>query len=1082
MSVDKWDAADLSTGPHRATPASMAQDGHGREALVTERVHNGSSIELHTTATTFLSTGEAAIITRTRVGASDPQVTRWMEHDSLGRMVFNVEPNTVTGYVTPPAASQLGGLYVPPSSLKAWRYAHNDGGDLVGTSDARGCGANFTYDAGGRITSEDFSPCLTAQALYSAPNLATGDGTEAYYVYDAYDTDSTTAPGYSAAAGTFAKGRLIATFDRGAKTTSFYDGRGRMTGIARRVVQPGAPSDTVTARYPAKWYAKSLTYDGADRPVTVSTGIDSDVSALLDASGHSQVTTQYSQRGTVCSVSSGYGAPAGSALPLVASVTRDADGLVTQMVYGDAAKTTTAMSYDGRRRLSSVQTYRGTPAIWTSPPASYTPAPSPNGAPSTFQLLLDDEDYVYDEVDNAIEIRDWRNAAEWPAGAQPVSRKIAYDDLYRATQVSYVPPNGAAPDSWVSPFDAEDKGINADPRRATPSPRVSLANRAVQQSFQYDWLGNTTRTDDDAHAFYDRSLGAITNGSASAGPYQIQAATGAASTRGGSLSTAYDATGNLASLSIIRAGPCLPSGAVCSQRFAYDWDEVGHLVHARRWDMASPGVATSALPTTTPNAELKYAYDSSDHRVLKTAIDGSGNQVHSLYVFDSLELRRTTFASGDYVRSTATAVAYLQAHGARVGRVHYAAPPTTPTEGGSSVHLLLELADHLASTATVIDRDSSEVVERGTYLANGGPDSDYRPARWDSFREDYRFTGKEEDTEVGLQYFGKRFLAPALGRWVSADPLSVHQLSADPNVYAYVSGRLLTATDPTGLACPGPCGVNAAPSTGTPAPAANQNSGISANTPLLIWDTAGFQYREVPHTGYKALDWAGNVSMSLWNTIFATLMLPVDAPRQIDEAGQKYLGSSTWDALMHEPHVQTVVGLEEGASALMDRAFLLGERLVLRPPAAVAGVHPGRLAAESTEVSQASIMRELRQAGTPEALATSKLIKRGTYTLEFHPTDFYRQGAGARKEWAPDPAIYIFLDRAGSSYQAAQLAAHEVRHGLQGYTQSTYQLSHELDAYLWQSKAFGLNWSMAYIRTFVRSRPDLYGHLRGWPP
>lgn len=33
--------------------------------------------------------------------------------------------------------------------------------------------------------------------------------------------------------------------------------------------------------------------------------------------------------------------------------------------------------------------------------------------------------------------------------------------------------------------------------------------------------------------------------------------------------------------------------------------------------------------------------------------------------------------------------------------------------------------------------------------------------------------GKEEDVGVGLQYFGKRFLNPLLGRWVSADPLAV---------------------------------------------------------------------------------------------------------------------------------------------------------------------------------------------------------------------------------------------------------------------------------------------------------------------
>jgi RHS repeat-associated protein len=63
-----------------------------------------------------------------------------------------------------------------------------------------------------------------------------------------------------------------------------------------------------------------------------------------------------------------------------------------------------------------------------------------------------------------------------------------------------------------------------------------------------------------------------------------------------------------------------------------------------------------------------------------------------------------------------------------------------------------------------------------------------------------RFTGKEEDVEVGLQYFGKRYLSPYLGRWISPDPLAVHAPGkADLNLYAYVRGRTLQSTDPFGL-------------------------------------------------------------------------------------------------------------------------------------------------------------------------------------------------------------------------------------------------------------------------------------------
>ena len=134
----------------------------------------------------------------------------------------------------------------------------------------------------------------------------------------------------------------------------------------------------------------------------------------------------------------------------------------------------------------------------------------------------------------------------------------------------------------------------------------------------------------------------------------------------------------------------------------------------------------------------------------------------------------------------------------RLARLHYALD-SVPTASSGALHVLFELPDYLGSTSIVIDQGTSELVEAATYLPFGGDESTYRPARWAAFREDYGFTGKEAEVELGLQYFGKRFLSAALGRWVSADPASVHGLGADLNVYAYVHGLLLRSTDPVGL-------------------------------------------------------------------------------------------------------------------------------------------------------------------------------------------------------------------------------------------------------------------------------------------
>jgi RHS repeat-associated protein len=143
-------------------------------------------------------------------------------------------------------------------------------------------------------------------------------------------------------------------------------------------------------------------------------------------------------------------------------------------------------------------------------------------------------------------------------------------------------------------------------------------------------------------------------------------------------------------------------------------------------------------------------------------------------------------------------VPYLGAHGVTLARLVYD-DASVPTVGGAHLHVFFELGDQLGSTSVVLDQATSELVERSTFEGYGATDSDYRPTRWKSFRADRRFTGKEEDVEVGLYYFGKRYLNPYLGRWVSADPLSVHSLGGDLNAYAYVHGELLRAVDVLGL-------------------------------------------------------------------------------------------------------------------------------------------------------------------------------------------------------------------------------------------------------------------------------------------
>src|SRR5690606_32340011 len=201
-----------------------------------------------------------------------------------------------------------------------------------------------------------------------------------------------------------------------------------------------------------------------------------------------------------------------------------------------------------------------------------------------------------------------------------------------------------------------------------------------------------------------------------------------------SLQARYDSAGHMTRMTLARDGTCIggTSSGDCNQQFVYDWDEVGRLSRARRWDNDTTNVDTFALSTAgTPEADLRHTYDASDQRVIKEAKDDGGNSSFTVYVFESLELRRTQCDSGfaddesgtDYQINHYTVVPYLLANGVRMARLVYHAPeavpeedykphgapgdvngftPEAPAVSEGKLHVFFELGDHLGSTSVVL--------------------------------------------------------------------------------------------------------------------------------------------------------------------------------------------------------------------------------------------------------------------------------------------------------------------------------------------------------------------------------------------
>jgi len=108
--------------------------------------------------------------------------------------------------------------------------------------------------------------------------------------------------------------------------------------------------------------------------------------------------------------------------------------------------------------------------------------------------------------------------------------------------------------------------------------------------------------------------------------------------------------------------------------------------------------------------------------------------------------------------------------------------------------------DHLGSSHLVTDSLGNVLREESRF-----PYGLERNVSDSSVTADYVYTGKEYDTETGLIYFGGRYYAPELGRWITPDPLflekepmKVVERPLSSNLYAYVRNNPMTYIDPTG--------------------------------------------------------------------------------------------------------------------------------------------------------------------------------------------------------------------------------------------------------------------------------------------
>ncbi|MFQ5656704.1 MAG: RHS repeat-associated core domain-containing protein [Candidatus Methylomirabilales bacterium] len=246
----------------------------------------------------------------------------------------------------------------------------------------------------------------------------------------------------------------------------------------------------------------------------------------------------------------------------------------------------------------------------------------------------------------------------------------------------------------------------------------------------------------------------------------------------------YDGRGNRTGVSGRAAGILLPAAVIVSpanilnqytsfgtQSLTYDED--GNLTGLTdssgtttfTWD---PRGQLSAI--SGPGLSASFAYDAFGRRVRKTV-----NGVTSEFLYDGIDIMREL--------RDGVPITYLR--GLDVDEV-WARTETGETQ--------FYLTDEVGSPAALTNaagfiRTQYAYSPFGITQTLGDPSANA-----------FQFTGRENDG-TGLYYFRNRYYSPALGRFISEDPVG---FLGGGNFYAYVGNNPCTFVDPLGL---GPCGI-----------------------------------------------------------------------------------------------------------------------------------------------------------------------------------------------------------------------------------------------------------------------------------
>jgi len=451
---------------------------------------------------------------------------------------------------------------------------------------------------------------------------------------------------------------------------------------------------------------------------------------------------------------------AAAATSFVNNIDYNAKGHRVLIEYGDLGATfaATAYSYDPL-------TFRLTGLTTTRPgrPAGVQPA----------QALS----YSYDPAGNITHIADAAQQTIY-FNNQVVTAEgdYTYDPIYRLVRASGREQLGRSAGGVFPPWPSS---YNDVPRVNLPLPGDGQAMGTYTERYDYDTAGNL--------------LQVIHNGSNPVSP-------------GWTRTYTYNEASllELAKVSNLLSSTAVSGSVIWNEPYAYDAH--GNMtampqLQALQWDFNDQLFLTRRQAVNADDADgalhagerTYYVYNAAGQRVRKVTESAAGAKTKESFYLGALEIHREYNGGGNTKLERQTL--HVLDGTRRIAMVETKTVDVTVAANTlPSTSLRFQFSNHLGTACLELDETGAVITYEEFYPFGGSSYEAGRSAAETSLKR-YRYAGKERDEETGLYYFGARYYASWLGRWLSPDP---DGMAGGWNLFAYCRGNPISRSDPNG--------------------------------------------------------------------------------------------------------------------------------------------------------------------------------------------------------------------------------------------------------------------------------------------